>query len=234
MRMRHEDAAQLIPFDAVKQALGEKIRPRIDERIVVDAPPFGVVGDVVSLAVMVDSVIIMCCPDRTHFKPIQFCSRSLTEAGANILGAIVNDIEVSSASAFAPHSHSHGYHKYGYGYGYGYYGYGASRSRDDDDVEPKSADAAGTAEAEEASAGLDVSGFEVNEEHPEIIEEGYRQLTKAIKMSRDETDGHCHGIFYWAPESRPGGYNLGAFGSDNRPTKIMQAYVEAAAEAANK
>ena len=78
------------------------------------------------------------------------------------------------------------------------------------------------------------TGFEVNEEHPEIIEEGYRQLTKAIKMSRDETDGHCHGIFYWAPESRPGGYNLGAFGSDNRPTKIMQAYVEAAAEAANK
>ena len=94
--------------------------------------------------------------------------------------------------------------------------------------------AKGVKVAEEASAGLDVSGFEVNEEHPEIIEEGYRQLTKAIKMSRDETDGHCHGIFYWAPESRPGGYNLGAFGSDNRPTKIMQAYVEAAAEAANK
>ena len=74
---------------------------------------------------MVDSVIIMCCPDRTHFKPIQYCSRSLTEAGANILGAVVNDIEISNASAFTPHSHGHSYHKYGYGgYGYGYgYGY---------------------------------------------------------------------------------------------------------------
>lgn len=77
------------------------------------------------------------------------------------------------------------------------------------------------------------TGFEVNEQKPEIIEEGYRQFSKAIKESRDNTDGHCHGIFYWAPESRPsvgrgGGYSLGAFGSDDRPTKIMRAYVEAA------
>ena len=102
------------------------------DHIVVDSPPFGVVGDVVSLSVLVDSVIIMCCPDRTHFRPIQFCSRSLTEAGANILGAIVNDIEFSNASAFTPHARGHGYHKYGYGYGYGY-GY---RPKDKDDDMP--------------------------------------------------------------------------------------------------
>ena len=90
------------------------------DHIIVDAPPYGIVGDVVSLAVQVDSVVIMCCPDRTHFKPIQYCSRSLTEAGANILGAIVNDIEVSSAHAFTPHAHGRHYGKYGYGYGYGY------------------------------------------------------------------------------------------------------------------
>ncbi len=93
------------------------------ERIIVDSPPFGLVGDVVSLAMLVDSAIIMCCPDRTHFKPIQYCSRCLTEAGANILGVVVNDIEVSSASAFSPSSHRrYGYG--GYGYGYGGYGYG--------------------------------------------------------------------------------------------------------------
>ncbi len=91
------------------------------DRIVVDSPPYGVVGDVVSLAVLVDSVIVMCCPDRTHFKPIQYCARCLTEAGANILGVVVNDVEVSSASAFNPSSR----HGYGYGYGHGY-GYGPS------------------------------------------------------------------------------------------------------------
>ena len=54
-------------------------------------------------------------------------------------------------------------------------------------------------------------------------------VSKAIRDSRDLTDGHCKGIFYWAPEARPrGGYALGAFGTDNRPSKIMQAYVEAA------
>ena len=88
------------------------------DHIIVDAPPYGIVGDVVSLSVLVDAVVIMCCPDRTHFKPIQYCSRSLTEAGANILGAIVNDIEVSSAHAFTPHAHGNHYGKYGYGYGY--------------------------------------------------------------------------------------------------------------------
>ena len=99
------------------------------DRVIVDAPPFGVVGDVVSLAVQVDSVIIMCCPDRTHFKPIQYCSRSLTEAGANILGVVVNDVEVGSAAAFSPGSTHRGYgYGYGYGYRYGYrYGYGSER-----------------------------------------------------------------------------------------------------------
>ena len=61
-----------------------------------------------------------------------------------------------------------------------------------------------------------------------IIEESYRQFSKAIHSTRDNTKGHCHGIFYWAPESRPGGYDLGAFGADGRPTKIMRGYVEAA------
>ena len=99
------------------------------DRVIVDAPPYGLVGDVVSLATTVDSVLIMCCPDRTHFKPIQYCSRSLAEAGANILGVVVNDVEVSNASAFNPSRHRHGYNKYGYGSGYGYgygYGYGSS------------------------------------------------------------------------------------------------------------
>lgn len=100
------------------------------DRVIIDSPPYGVVGDVVSLSVLVDSVIIMCCPDRTHFKPILYCSRSLTEAGANILGVIVNDVEVSNASAFSPGQH-HRYGSYGYGYGgygYGYgYGYGPSK-----------------------------------------------------------------------------------------------------------
>ena len=112
------------------------------DHIIVDAPPYGIVGDVVSLSVLVDAVVIMCCPDRTHFKPIQYCSRSLTEAGANILGAIVNDIEVSNAHAFTPHVHGSHYGKYGYGYGYGYGYWPKKENGDGKPAEAKGGEAA--------------------------------------------------------------------------------------------
>lgn len=86
------------------------------DRIIIDSPPFGVVGDVVTLASMVDGVMIVCCPDRTHFRPIQSASRNLAEAGATVLGVIVNDVETGQMDgAFSMHGH--------YGYGYGSYSY---------------------------------------------------------------------------------------------------------------
>jgi capsular exopolysaccharide synthesis family protein len=99
------------------------------ERIIVDSPPYGLVGDVVSLAIMVDSVLVMCCPDRTRFKPIQHCSRCLTEMGANIIGVVVNDVEIASASAFSP------IEKGCRRYGYGRYGYHPKAARDEEDAE---------------------------------------------------------------------------------------------------
>ena len=73
-----------------------------------------------TLAAMVDGVLIMCCPDRTHFRPIQSAARNLAEAGATVLGIIVNDVETGAMnSAFSQHGY-YGYRKYGYGYGYGY------------------------------------------------------------------------------------------------------------------
>ena len=91
------------------------------DRIIIDSPPFGIVGDVMTLASLVDSVMIMCCPDRTHFKPIQHAARSLGESGATVIGIVVNDVEMGSAnSAFAPSGH--------HGYGYGYGGYGGYRA----------------------------------------------------------------------------------------------------------
>ena len=95
-------------------------------RIIVDSPPFGIVGDVVTLAGLVDSVIILCCPEKSHFKPIQHCSRTLREAGATILGVLVNDVEVGSYGNAFNESGS----RYGYGYG-GYGGYGSYRAYGD-------------------------------------------------------------------------------------------------------
>ena len=73
-----------------------------------------------TLASMVDAVIIMCCPDRTHFRPIQHAARTLGESGATVIGVVVNDVDVgASGNAFVQPGH------YGYGYRYGYGGYRA-------------------------------------------------------------------------------------------------------------
>ena len=101
------------------------------DRVIIDSPPYGIVGDVMTLASMVDSVMILCCPDRTHFKPIRHASRNLAEAGATVIGVIVNDVELGG-SAFSHTGNTYGYSKYG-GYGYspksGYSPYAPSGSR---------------------------------------------------------------------------------------------------------
>lgn len=88
------------------------------DRVIIDSPPFGIVGDVVTLASMVDGVMVVCCPDRTHFRPIQSAVRNLAEAGATVLGVIVNDVETNQMDgAFSMHGHySYGYGGYSYGY----------------------------------------------------------------------------------------------------------------------
>lgn len=56
--------------------------------------------------------------------------------------------------------------------------------------------------------------------------EGRKIMAEIIKASREKCEGHCHGVFYWAPELE-GAYPLGAF-KDGRPTEIMDAFTEAA------
>ena len=70
------------------------------------------------------------------------------------------------------------------------------------------------------------TGFEVDEQHPEKMEEGRRQLTRVIKEAHSMTNGRCRGVFYWEPQCLPGGYKLGAFDHNAAPTAIMEAFVE--------
>ncbi|MBR4924793.1 MAG: glycosyl hydrolase 53 family protein [Prevotella sp.] len=51
-------------------------------------------------------------------------------------------------------------------------------------------------------------------------------LKKLIGATRQQTNGKCRGVFYWAPELE-GHYPLGAF-QNHRPTEIMDAFSEAA------
>lgn len=53
-------------------------------------------------------------------------------------------------------------------------------------------------------------------------EDGRAFMQQLIEAARNRTNGHCHGVFYWAPELE-GHYPLGAF-QNNRPTVIMDAF----------
>ncbi len=131
--IEHLDVIGSLPPDNVNPSsvMGAQIVPDFFkwvranyDRVIIDSPPFGIVGDVMTLASLVDSVMIMCCPDRTHFKPIQYAARSLGESGATVIGVIVNDVEMGAAG----NAFSHSGRSYGYGYN-GYGGYGGYRAQ---------------------------------------------------------------------------------------------------------
>lgn len=68
------------------------------------------------------------------------------------------------------------------------------------------------------------TGVEVDEQDSLNMAESVRQMALIAYSARHTP--HCLGLFYWNPTCRPGGYRLGAFGSDRRPTNIMKAFCE--------
>jgi len=97
------------------------------DRIIIDSPPFGIVGDVMTLASLADAVMIMCCPDRTRFQPIKHAARHLTESGARVIGVIVNDVDFGRRNQFSQYDYHYRY-AYRYTSRYGAYGQGKKRS----------------------------------------------------------------------------------------------------------
>jgi len=100
------------------------------ERVIVDSPPFGIVGDVMTLATLVDSVMIMCCAERTRYNLLRHAHRNLTESGARVIGVVVNDVDFGRNQHFGKYDYHYKYgYKYGSKYGYASYGYKARQKK---------------------------------------------------------------------------------------------------------
>lgn len=84
------------------------------DRIIIDSPPFGAVSDCVVLASLVGSVIVVCRPVMTRKQATRFMLQNLTEVGANVIGAVINDVDFSKNPYFSNY-----YHQYHYTYSYG-------------------------------------------------------------------------------------------------------------------
>lgn len=87
------------------------------DRIIIDSPPMGAVGDGQVLANLVDSVIVVSRVGKTRRRALRFALARFQEIDANVLGCIANDVPNSLVGMFG------GAEGYGYGYGYGYGGY---------------------------------------------------------------------------------------------------------------
>jgi len=85
------------------------------DRVIIDTPPLGPVGDGQVLANQVDSVVIVSRLGKTRRRALRFALRRFSDAGVPVLGCIANDVGHSLAGKFDGGE--------GYGYSYGYGGY---------------------------------------------------------------------------------------------------------------
>jgi succinoglycan biosynthesis transport protein ExoP len=94
-----------------------QIRNRYDI-VLFDSPPILPITDATLLAGRVDGVVLVYEAGRTSRSALQRVKVQLENAGANILGVVLNHInpEVEAASNF-PYYYKYKYYKYGYYYG---------------------------------------------------------------------------------------------------------------------
>jgi Mrp family chromosome partitioning ATPase len=81
-------------------------RNRFD-RIVIDAPPLGIVSDALSLAGLADFVLVMARPAKSRKRAIRHTLRRFSEAGVANLAVVMNDVDHSK---FTYHGYGPYYH----------------------------------------------------------------------------------------------------------------------------
>ena len=97
------------------QDLLDRVRTEYDY-ILIDTPPIMPVTDAAVLGAKVDGVMIVIASGADKPELVQAAKTRLVQGGANILGCILNKVQVGGGR------YGYGNHKYGYGgYGYGYY-----------------------------------------------------------------------------------------------------------------
>lgn len=87
------------------------------EQVIIDTPPHGAIADAASLATKASGIIIVLRASKTKVNNVCSAVAQLSDVGANVLGAVINDVSMKQI---------------GY-YGSSYYSY-HSRADDPDDV----------------------------------------------------------------------------------------------------
>jgi capsular exopolysaccharide synthesis family protein len=99
-------------FDAMIEKLKEKY-----DVILVDSPPVQLVSDALVLAQAATAVVFVVKSDSTPYPVARYALSRLARAGAPILGALVNQMDIESADKYYGEFSGYGnkyYRKYGY------------------------------------------------------------------------------------------------------------------------
>jgi len=83
------------------------------EIVIVDTPPLMVVSDAVILAKDMDGIMLVVKPGLTHTGAAQKAIEQLRRAQANILGVVLNDVDVKRDGYYSGYYHYHKYYETG-------------------------------------------------------------------------------------------------------------------------
>ena len=108
-------------MDEVLEVLGREY-----DYVLIDTPPILPVTDAAVMAAKVDGVIMLTAWGNINPEVARDAKARLVQAGANIIGVILNKVEVNTPG-----------NGYGYGYGYGYYYYYGNEEKDEGEKKHK-------------------------------------------------------------------------------------------------
>lgn len=100
----------------ILQLLGEQV-----DTVIVDSPPIMAVTDAAVLAPKMDGVVIVVKPGQTKLAALRTCVDQLRRAGGNLMGVVINDVEMGRSR------YSYNYYYKGYYAYYDYYGEGSQK-----------------------------------------------------------------------------------------------------------
>lgn len=82
------------------------------DRVIIDAPPLGLVSDALVLGGLSDCVLVMARPETSRKRATFHTIHRFREAGVRLISAVINDISFSKGSSYyAPYYHYYGHYQ---------------------------------------------------------------------------------------------------------------------------
>jgi capsular exopolysaccharide synthesis family protein len=86
------------------------------DRVIIDSPPYGIVSDAVVFAGSAGCAVLVCRPGRSRKRAMGHAIQHFREVGANLIGAVVNDVDFKKDAYFSNYDHHYGHYGSNYNY----------------------------------------------------------------------------------------------------------------------